>query len=383
MVALYSELDDKAEQLRQVSDLKSRFLSHMSHEFRTPLSSILALARLLADRVDGDLTAEQDKQVEYIRRSAQGLLEMVNDLLDLAKVEAGKLDIKPARFAVAELFGALRGALKPLQTNRAVELVFEEPGALELRADESKVTQILRNFISNALKFTERGCVAVRAAAASDAIVFAVEDTGIGIAADDQRYIFEEFAQVEHRLQKGGTGLGLSLSRRLAQLMGGSVEVTSTLGVGSTFTLTLPTGIAPATAAPRAEGVPRHRVLVVDDEESFRYVIEHIAVDAGFGILEAADGESGLRVAREQQPDMIVLDLQMPLMNGFDVLSALVADATLKDTPVIVCTSLALTLDQKRALASAYAIVPKHDLARDGLVTLMRAALADTESGHD
>src|SRR6201985_894945 len=162
VVALYSELDERAEQLRQASELKTKFLSNMSHEFRTPLNSVLALSRLLLDRVDGHLNAEQERQVGYIRKSAEDLLELVNDLLDLAKVEAGKVDVKPSEFTVADLFGGLRGSLKPLLTTPTVELVFEVDRALpSLYTDEQKVTQVLRNLISNALKFTERGEVRV------------------------------------------------------------------------------------------------------------------------------------------------------------------------------------------------------------------------------
>jgi signal transduction histidine kinase len=379
VVALYSELDERADQLRHVSELKSRFLSHMSHEFRTPLNSILALARLLADGVDGELSAEQLRQVEYIRRSAQGLLEMVNDLLDLAKVEAGKLEIKPVRFEVADLFTALRGSLKPLQVNPAVELVFDDPAGLpELFADEAKVAQILRNFISNALKFTEAGQVrvSVRHERAADRLLFAVADTGIGIAPESQRVIFEEFSQIDGRLQRGGTGLGLPLSRRLATLMGGEILVDSRPDHGSVFTLVVPRRFGQAAEAPSpGRRSPRYRVLVVDDDEAFRYVIRHILHDAGHGVLEAADGAAGLQLAREHRPDLMVLDLNLPRIDGFTLLLRL-REPGLAEIPVIICTAQALSLEQKRALAAARAIVPKHDLSRDGLSTLIAGLLA-------
>src|SRR5262249_47785854 len=159
VVALYAELDDKADFLQRASELKSHFLSNMSHEFRTPLNSITALSGILLDRLDGDLTPEQEKQVRFVRNSAQGLTELVNDLLDLAKVEAGKVTIRPGHFQVQGLFAALRGMLRPLLSqNSSVNLTFDEPeGIQELFTDEAKVSQILRNFISNALKFTERG----------------------------------------------------------------------------------------------------------------------------------------------------------------------------------------------------------------------------------
>ena len=192
VVALYAELDERAEQLRKASELKTRFLSNMSHEFRTPLNSVLALSRLLIDRIDGPLTAEQERQVGYIRRSAEQLLELVNDMLDLSKVEAGKVDVRPSVFSVPSLFGALRGALKPLLTNPSVELVFEAGKVRpELFTDEAKVAQILRNLISNALKFTEKGEVRVEAHSRADEgmIDFIVRDTGIGIAALDHERI--------------------------------------------------------------------------------------------------------------------------------------------------------------------------------------------------
>jgi signal transduction histidine kinase/CheY-like chemotaxis protein len=378
VVALYSELDQKAEQLRSASDMKSRFLSHMSHEFRTPLNSILALSRLLADGVDGELNSEQQRQVEYIRRSAQGLLDMVNDLLDLAKVEAGKLDIRATGFTVDALFAGLRGSLKPLLVNPAVDLVFDEPAGLpELHADETKVAQVLRNLISNALKFTQQGHVHVSARhdAGAARLVFTVQDTGIGIAPQHQQSVFEEFKQVEGVLQRGGTGLGLPLSRRLAQLMGGDVTLRdSRVGAGSTFELFLPVRYGQMAATPsQGQGMPdAAQLVVIDDEEAFRYVIRHIAQDAGLHVLEAGDGESGLQLVRDRRPDLVILDLHMPRLDGFGVLQALAGDEGLCAVPVVVCTSQSLSLDQKRALAAAYAIVPKHDVSREGLTTLIQ-----------
>lgn len=240
VVALYAELDERADYLRRASELKSSFLSNMSHEFRTPLNSMLALTRMLLDRMDGDLTSEQDQQIRFIQQSARELAEMVNDLLDLAKVEAGRLEVKPKTFKISDLFGALRGMLKPLLADNSLNLVFEPTDDLpDLVNDEQKVSQVLRNFISNAIKFTPRGEVRVSAAVAGDEVEFSVSDTGIGISESDQRVIFEEFAQVESAMQRKvkGTGLGLPLSRKLAELMGGRVEVSSLVSVGSTFTL--------------------------------------------------------------------------------------------------------------------------------------------------
>jgi signal transduction histidine kinase len=244
VVALYAELEMQAQQLRQATELKSRFLAYMSHEFRTPLSSIQSLSRLLLDRVDGPLTGEQEKQVRFIGKTAAEFTEMVNDLLDLAKVEAGRIEISPAWFEMVDLFSALRGMFKPVLNNPDVSLVFEEPQSeIRLYSDDRKLSQILRNFISNALKFTVAGEVRVSAThTGEEFITFSVADTGIGIAKELQPAIFHDFAQLDSAIQKRlrGTGLGLSLSKRLAELLGGTVGLESKPGLGSTFFVTVP-----------------------------------------------------------------------------------------------------------------------------------------------
>jgi signal transduction histidine kinase len=244
VLALYAELDQQADVLRRADAMKSRFLSNMSHEFRTPLASMRALARLLLSQVDGWLTAEQRKQVGLIESAALGLSELVDDLLDLAKIEAGKVVVHAAPFEVDALFSALRGMLKPLLASERVQLVFEEPRGLPtVLGDEPKIAQILRNFISNALKFTPAGEVRVAARLCPEdatLLELSVRDTGIGIAPEHLELIFEEFAQVEHALQRHGSGLGLPLCRRLAALLGGRLHVTSQPGVGSCFSVVLP-----------------------------------------------------------------------------------------------------------------------------------------------
>jgi signal transduction histidine kinase len=244
VMALYAELDAQAEQLRQATELKSRFLAYMSHEFRTPIGSIRSIARLLLDHVDGPLTSEQERQVGFIAHTAAEFAEMVDDLLDLAKVEAGRVEISPAWFEMVDLFSALRGMFKPVLTNPEVHLVFEEPASVpKLYTDDRKLSQVLRNFISNALKSTPRDEVRVSARAEGHSFVtFSVRDTGIGIAPEFHQSIFRDFSQVDSPLQKRlrGTGLGLSLSKRLAELLGGSVALQSEPGKGSVFSLTIP-----------------------------------------------------------------------------------------------------------------------------------------------
>ena len=229
--------------------------------------------------MDGDLTGEQEKQVSLIRKSAQELSELVNDLLDLAKVEAGKIDIYPSEFTVDDLFGTLRGMLRPLLAhNSSISLLFEESDVQKLYTDENKVAQILRNLISNALKYTESGEVRVTAIQTGNTVTFSVADTGIGIAPEDLERIFEDFVQLASPIQKRikGTGLGLPLSRQLAQLLGGNISVSSTLGRGSTFFVTLP--IIYPNGQPESVEFPqsdpkRLPVLVVEDnpETIFTY----------------------------------------------------------------------------------------------------------------
>jgi signal transduction histidine kinase len=387
VIALYAELDEKASALRRSDQMKSRFLSNMSHEFRTPLNSIMALSQLLLSRSDGDLTPEQEKQVGFIRKGASALLEMVGDLLDLAKIEAGKVEVCPAEFTVENLFSALRGVFRPMLTNKAVNLIFEEVGEVpSLVTDEGKVTQILRNFISNALKFTERGEVRVRAALAAGGhdVKFYVADTGIGIAAADQARIFEEFTQVENPLQRHakGTGLGLPLTRNLARLLGGDVAVESEVGAGSTFSVTIPVHYSAVKRELRwrAKGerletpLSESRLLLIDDDESARYLLKKMLGRLPWIVDEAASGEEGIRRAREARPNLILLDLRMPGLSGFETLSRLKSDPLTRETPVIVVTSKTLTTREREDLMTrAHAVLSKEGLSQDGLLaTIMQ-----------
>jgi signal transduction histidine kinase len=244
VVALYAELDDNAVQLREAADLKSRFLSYMSHEFRTPLASITSITDILLVGMDGPLTAEQRRQLDFVQGSVRELMEMVDDLLDLAKVEAGRISISPEWFEMVDLFSALRGMFRPIVGSGAVSLIFEEPEQVPpIYTDDKKLAQILRNFISNALKFTVEGEVRVSARTTEgEMIEFSVSDTGIGIAEEHLPALFSDFVQLDTRIQKRlrGTGLGLSLAKKFAELLGGGVTVQSELGKGSKFSVLIP-----------------------------------------------------------------------------------------------------------------------------------------------
>jgi signal transduction histidine kinase/CheY-like chemotaxis protein len=510
VVALYAELDERADHLRRADELKSKFLSNMSHEFRTPLNSVLALSRLLLARTDGDLTPEQEKQVQFIRKSAESLTELVNDLLDLAKVEAGKTVVTPIEFRVEDLFGALRGMLRPLLVGDAVALIFESAEDVPaLYTDEGKVSQILRNFLSNAIKFTEKGEVRVWGAADPDAdtVTFHVRDTGIGIAEEDLGVIFEEFGQVTHPMQSlvKGTGLGLPLSKRLAELLGGSIAVQSAPGQGSVFSATVPriyrasevveaaeeewvidptrvpvlvvdddladsfamqrllsgTGYQPivartVAAAKRALGhvqpaavlldvmlfgdeswrlilglrqgeatgnipivvtsstgeerkafhlgadtylrkpIDRERlldildrltgnrsttrVLLVDDEEVTRYLVRQLLPRGVYDVREAKSGTEGLAQLLTERPDIVLLDLKMPEMTGFELLDRISDETSLSGVPAIVLTSAILTMGERQRLRRAAHIMSKSDLSGSALAGAITDALTKSSS---
>ena len=393
VMALYSELDERAAHLRAADETKTRFLSSVSHEFRTPVNSILALSKILLHRLDGELTPEQEKQVRYICQAADQLSTLIDDLLDLLKVEAGKIQLRVESFTVTDLFAALRGMFKPL-VNDNVALVIDEPHELpSLHTDQGKVAQILRNLVSNALKFTVRGSVSVSCRLSQDRqlILFEVVDSGIGIAPENHRRIFEEFSQVDNPLQTSvkGTGLGLPLSQRLAGLLGGSIEIRSALGQGSTFTLAIPLrvdaerGVEQRVASEPATPMALDRVLIIDDNEIERYALRQFLSTSRYEVIEAIGGYEGLRLARQARPDVIFLDLMMPDVHGFEVLKMLKAIEDTRCIPVVLFTSQRLEneSDRERA-AAADALLLKSDLSRDTVIDTMHRVCGETEADH-
>ncbi len=364
VVALYAELDERAEALRRVSDLKTSFLSNMSHEFRTPLNSVLSLARMLLDRLDGDLTEEQEKQVRYIQKSAQDLYEMVNDLLDLAKIEAGKIEIRPKEFTVGELFGALRGMLRPLLQSSSLDLTFEEAEDLPaLVTDEGKVSQILRNFISNALKFTPRGEIRVSAGLRGDIVAFAVSDTGIGIASENLEKIFEEFVQIDNAAQQRikGTGLGLPLSRNLARLLGGDIAVESTLGLGSTFTALIPL-VCPGQQVTEQPAMPVHAItelqpgelaaLVVEDNRETAFLIENYLKRSEFRPVVAHSRDDARKLLEHLSPAVIIMDI---VLQG-EPCWGLVREIQERFSPCPPIVAVSVSAEAARALAAGASV---------------------------
>jgi signal transduction histidine kinase/ActR/RegA family two-component response regulator len=399
VMALHAELEDRAEYQRRAVELRTRLLSEMGHELRTPLHSLSTISQFLLDRLDGELTAEQDRQVRIIHEVAESLTAYVNDLLDLARTDAGRAVVHVARFPVDAVLRPLRRILQPLVPPGVVLRVAVEPGLPPIASDEQKLSQILRNLVANALKFTARGTVDIRAQRAGDRVVFEVADSGIGIAAEHHELIFHEFAQVDGHVQPRmrGSGLGLPLSRRLAELLGGTLAVTSELGIGSTFRLELPleAGVAAAPPAPAhaapviATAAPRPgqpRVLIVDDDQASRYVLRRW-LDGRYQVEEASTGHDGLRQAATR-PDAIFLDVVMPDLTGFEVLERLKADPATRDIPIVVYTALSLGVHDRARLGGAVSILRKSTSSRvadraaieDALV---KAGVATTvESSH-
>ncbi len=362
VVALYAELDERADHLRRADELKTRFLSNMTHEFRTPVNSILALTNLLAERLG--VTPDQKEELFYIRKSAQQLSDLVNDLLDIAKVEAGKVEVRPSTFEVAGLFGALRGMLRPLLLNQSVSLVFEEPDDVPpLYSDESKVSQILRNFISNALKYTERGEVRIgaRLTPGRDGVEFHVTDTGIGIPEEDVGRVFDEFVQIENPLQRRvkGTGLGLPLSRRLADLLGGTISVQSQLGTGSTFAVTIPMAYRTGAGTQVAAIMPgRYPVLIIEDADEDLLVYERSLANSRFQVVPARSVDAAMSVLATVRPAAIVLDLRLQGEDSWEFLTRLKREDRTAGIPVIVASTID---DRGKGLAlgaDAYGVKP-------------------------
>jgi signal transduction histidine kinase len=387
VVALYAELDERADQLRDADSRKSRFLADMSHELRTPLNSIVALTELLAEGPD-PLTSEQRTQIEFIRRMATDQLQLVGELLDLAKIEAGRAEIVVSAVSVPELFALLRTQLRPLVAGSNVSLVFvSEPGLPQLVTDERKLMHIMRNLVGNAVKFTQHGEVLVSAAAVEDALELSVTDTGVGIAAPDLARIFDEFVQIEgeHQRKVQGTGLGLPLARKLAILLGGTLEATSSFGVGSRFVVRLPWRWAEAGSvatvartpttvdAAQAAGFETRRielVLIADDDEAARYVVRQQLEGLVGEIIEAEGGEQAIELLLARHPAAVILDLSMPDLGGLEVLARMRATPELEHTPVVIHTSKELDAAERSEIElHGAAIVAKGEASATRLLT--------------
>ncbi|MFJ9523398.1 hybrid sensor histidine kinase/response regulator [Kitasatospora sp. NPDC101801] len=403
VVALYAELETKTEelesttgQLREASEAKTRFWANVSHELRTPANSVIGLARLLLQPTDGTLTTEQQRQAELIAASGTTLLGLVDELLDVAKAESGRLHPVWRAVDLGVLLSQLHDTLASLERPAGVELVLPElVGAHPLVTDEVMLTRILRNLLSNAIKFTQHGHVRLDVSTVTaprgPELVLTVRDTGVGIPADQRLRVFEEFHQVAGAHQRGrsGTGLGLPYARRLAELLGGSLELTSAEGEGTTVTVTLPAGPGPAggeqdrTAAgapPPTAQAARSRdtrigtLLFADDDAAFRAVMRPMLDQIAVHVTEARDGSEALELIGRARPDAILLDLHMPDVGGRQVLDRLAEDPGLRDVPVLVITAADPAGVDRTALAHARAVLDKRGLTLPALAAALLPA---------
>ncbi|MEZ4240472.1 MAG: response regulator [Myxococcota bacterium] len=387
-------------ELEEANRHKSQFLANMSHELRTPLNSTLILAKILADDAPGTLTPDQVKSAETIYAAGNDLLTLINDILDLSKIEAGRMDMAAQDLRVEDVVGQVERLVRPLAADKrlsfSVEIAAAAPAALV--SDGTRVKQILRNLLSNALKFTERGSVRIEVAPAPEGIAFAVRDTGPGIPADQQRLVFEPFRQLEgHVNRAGGTGLGLSISRNLARALGGDLTLQSTPGEGSTFTLTLPLqppagarpappvtahdpgpaplaapqpprrAPSPAEALPASTFLPDDRddlrpgdvcLLIVEDDKRFASIVMDLAHELNLPCLVARTGEEAMELARRMRPTGVVLDVRLPDESGLTVLERIKRDPATRHIPVHMVSGVDQSDTALRLGAVGYAIKP-------------------------
>jgi signal transduction histidine kinase/CheY-like chemotaxis protein len=352
VVALYAELDEKSEQLRAASEAKDRFWANVSHELRTPLHSIRGLTRLLVDpRSPGTLDTEQMHQVGLITNSTSTLLSLVNDLLDVAKAESGRLSIDPAEVALPTVLSTLRGLVRPIAEGKPVNVVVDAEDAPDtIVTDEGALTAILRNLLSNGIKYTDSGEVRLSVRQADDTVDFQVTDTGTGIPPDHHERVFEEFYQVPGR-RRGGTGLGLPYARKLADLLGGTLTLTSATGEGTTVVLSLPHGM-PTVGT----------VVVADDDAGFRGVVRAMLTGIATRLIETDDGDAALAAVAENDVDLVLADMRMPGMDGTTLLDRLPGSL-----PAILITGLDI-----RQPTRAAALLRKDDLTRERLAFAIR-----------
>jgi signal transduction histidine kinase/ActR/RegA family two-component response regulator len=368
------------------SRAKSAFLANMSHELRTPLNAIIGYSEMIEEEIQDTGQFQNVQDVRKIQSAGRHLLALINDVLDLSKIEAGKMGLHLESFDVAQMIQELASTFQPTLSKNSNKLELDLPEELGLmRADVTKVRQILFNLLSNACKFTNQGTISMSTARSTSNdrqwIEFSVRDTGIGISEEQQKKLFNEFAQADVSIARkyGGTGLGLAISHRFAHMMGGSITVDSDLGKGSVFTLLLPAEVkAEAAEAPKpkadesitpAEQKPQaDTILVIDDDPAVRDLMSRYLTKSGFHVVAASDGEQGLKLAKRLRPRVITLDVVMPGIDGWTVLKRLKADSEVAAIPVIMVTIVDNSVAALNRGASSYLVKP---VDRDALMDLI------------
>ncbi len=394
-VRLFHEIQDKSRQLAEASQHKSQFLANMSHELRTPLNAIIGVTEML--REDAEALQQDLEPLDRVLGAARHLLALINDILDLSKIEAGRMELQLETFALAPLIAGAVKTIEPLAAKNANQVAVNCDAAIgTLYADQMRLRQALLNLLSNANKFTDHGTITIEAQQGEedgrDWVTIAVADTGIGMTAEQMGKLFQEFSQADASTTRkyGGTGLGLAISKRFCQMMGGDISVASEQGKGSTFTIRLPR-MAPSeglgTEAPRQAraqrahpmaGTEEPLILVVDDDATTRDLVERHLQRSGFAVVTARGGQEGLRLVRELRPAAVTLDIMMPDLDGWTVLAAIKGDPVLASTPVVLMS----IVDQKNrgyALGAADYLVKPVD--RSKLIGTL-TAICGSAAGH-
>jgi signal transduction histidine kinase/CheY-like chemotaxis protein len=375
-----TELQHQGRQLEASGRMKSEFLSNMSHELRTPLNSVLALSRVLLRQAAGKLSEEEMNYLSVIERNGKNLLALINDILDLSKIEAGKMEILARPFNIRLTIETIMEMMAPLAEEKGITLSATIPEPFpRIDSDESRVQQILQNLIGNAVKFTEKGGVTVSARSEGATFHIEIKDTGIGIPENCLSQIFEEFRQVDGTASRKyeGTGLGLAIAAKAAKMLGGDLTVESVFGKGTTFLLTLPVyplELMPASAPlvlTKAERKPSGNVLLlIEDNEAATIQVKMILEDRGYRVDVASGGREALEYVRHTIPDGIILDLMMPGVDGFEVLETIRGTEATTGIPVLILTAKDLTSEDLRRLSANHIqqLIQKGDVDREGLL---------------
>jgi signal transduction histidine kinase len=381
VVALHTELEEKSRQLREASEAKSRFWANVSHELRTPLNSVIGLARLLLAAPAAELGPEQHRQAELIAASGETLRNLVNELLDVAKAEAGQLIPQIGPVNLPTVIDQLAGMMRATAADSPVTLALPRSvSPSRLDTDETMLIRVLGNLLSNSLKFTESGEVRLEVRAARvgepDRIEFEVRDTGVGIPLEEQQRVFEEFYQVRgpHQRGRAGTGLGLPYARRLTELLGGTLTLVSEPGQGTSVTMRLPVkgpGVAVGEEPRAAPGEPPPGRLAVllsaEDDPAFSAAVQPTLEQLAQRVVVVDDGSRVVDAVRTERPDAVLVDLNMPGVDGYQVVERLAADDALHEIPVIVVTAVPLESLERDRLAHARAVMDKAGLTVERL----------------
>ncbi|HXT97189.1 MAG TPA: ATP-binding protein [Polyangia bacterium] len=397
--AARAELLARSRHTEEVDRLKNAFIANMSHEIRTPLNSVLALTQLLREGVAGPLTVDQRKYLQIIERNGQALLHLINDVLDLSRIETGHIEMDVQDIDLVPQIELVASALSPLAAAKNVDLTVKLPPELPLaRGDADRLRQIVTNLVGNAIKFTESGGrVMIGAEARGDDVTVVVTDTGVGIPDAYLQRIFQEFVQVDQTLarRQGGTGLGLAIARRLARLMGGDIHVESVVARGSRFSLALPrasgTRAAPTIAALEAEaaivvpqgvaGLPA-TVLVVEDNEDNLFTLRQILARRPLEIVTAMSGRQAIEICRRQPPpDLVIMDVQMPGMTGLQATGAIRTLPGGADIPIVALTAQAMKGDRERILAAGCDAYLAKPVQPNELISVVDRLLRDGAAG--